>query len=88
MVSRALGAAKKAVLSMLAHKGEGRRVDVIEDLHRWHWEFTEPMPSLAEVWAIETADYPPLTLPPTDLQKPNQPVHFMPLDCDGDRFLE
>jgi hypothetical protein len=34
--------------------------DPIGRLHRLHLDVHEPMPELAQVWAIETADYPPL----------------------------
>ena len=35
-------------------------------LHRLHLDALEPMPEMAEIWAIETADYPPLYFRPIE----------------------
>jgi hypothetical protein len=40
--------------------------DPIGRLQRLHVEVHEPMPELAQVWAIETANYPPLYSRPSE----------------------
>jgi hypothetical protein len=46
--------------------------DPIGRLLRLHLVVLEPMPEMAEIWAIETADYPPLYLRPLEeLEAPN-----------------
>ena len=44
--------------------------DPIGRLHRLHLDVQEPMPEIAQVWAIETADYPP---PYSRSQAPTEP---------------
>ena len=57
--------AKTYALEIVKGIRPGRVVDdPIGRLHRLHLDALEPMPSLSEVWAIETADYPPLTPSP------------------------
>jgi hypothetical protein len=44
--------------------------DPIGRLHRLHVDVREPMPEMARIWAIETADYPPLySRPPSESPK-------------------
>jgi hypothetical protein len=45
--------------------------DPIGRLLRLHLEVLEPMPVMAEIWAIETADYPPLYSRPLEELDPN-----------------
>ena len=53
--------AKTYALEMVKGIRPGRMVaDPIGRLLRLHLDVLEPMPEMAEIWAIETADYPPL----------------------------
>jgi hypothetical protein len=56
--------------------------DPIGRLHRLHLDAHEPMPEMAQVWATETADYPPLYSRPSRLSESpkggNYPLEFYP----------
>ena len=58
---RANPKAKTYALEMVKGIRPGKVIaDPIGRLHRLHLDVHEPMPELAQVWAIETANYPPL----------------------------
>ena len=60
-----LPAAKKYIIEMIQGIRSGTKiVDPIRRLHVLNVDAIEPMPTLAEVWAMETANYPPPTWPP------------------------
>jgi hypothetical protein len=65
--------AKTYALEMVKAIRPGKiTADPIGRLLRLHLDVLEPMPERAEVWAIETADYPPLYLRSLDeLEAPN-----------------
>src|SRR5262245_19569107 len=59
-----LAKAKAYAIEMVKGIRPGKVVsDPIRNLHCLHLKFAEP--SIAEIWAIETSDYPPLTMPRT-----------------------
>src|SRR5262245_37982237 len=59
--------AKTYALEMVKGIRPGKVItDPIGRLHRLHLDVLEPMPELAQVWAIETADYPLLCSKPLE----------------------
>jgi hypothetical protein len=55
-------AARQYVVEMIKGIRPGKSLaDPIRHLHKLQVDLAEPMPTLAEVRAIETANYPPLT---------------------------
>ena len=59
--------AKIYALEMARGIRQGKVIaDPIGRLHRLHLDVHEPMPEMAQVWAIETADYPPLYSRPSE----------------------
>jgi len=53
--------AKRYALEMVEGIRPGKVIaDPIGRLHRLHIDVHEPMPEMAQVWATETADYPPV----------------------------
>jgi hypothetical protein len=61
-----LNPAKRYAIEMLSGIRSGFVIaDPIWQLHRYHYDALEPMPSFAEVCAIERADFPPLYRTPT-----------------------
>lgn len=59
--------ARTYALEMVNGIRPGRVIaDAIGRLHRLHVDVHEPMPELAQVWAIETANYPPLYSRPSE----------------------
>ena len=80
--------AKAYAMEMVKGVRPGKLVeDTIGRLLRLHLDALEPMPSLAQVWAIETANYPSLTrfLPTEDCRVNATPaLHFPPEDCKLD----
>jgi len=59
--------AKIYALEMARGIRQGKVIaDPIGRLHRLHLDLHEPMPEMAQVWAIETADYPPLYSRPSE----------------------
>ena len=59
--------AKTYALEMVKGVRPGKLIaDTIGRLHRLRLDVEEPMPEMAQVWAIETADYPPLYSRPSE----------------------
>ena len=58
--------------------------DPLGRLLRLHLDVLEPMPEMAEIWAIETADYPPLySTPLEELEAPNSADYRLEYYPDG-----
>src|SRR5262245_5531478 len=78
-----LAKAKAYAIEMVKGIRPGKVItDPIRNLHHLHLKFAEPLPSIAEVWAIETANYPPLTTP-TIKTEAVFPDYFLEYDESG-----
>ena len=80
-----LAKAKGYAIEMVKGIRPGKVItDPIRNLHHLHLKFAEPTPSLAEIWAIETSDYPPLTMRRTvsviEAQSADCPLEYYPDD--------
>jgi hypothetical protein len=75
--------ARKYALEMVKGIRAGKVADdPIGRLHRLCLDALEPIPGMAEILAIERADFPPLYLRPTgDLPAPESPKTDCPLEC-------
>jgi hypothetical protein len=80
-----LAKAKAYAIEMVKRIRPGKVItDPIRNLHRLHLKFAEPMLSIAEIWSIETANYPPLTMPP--ISAPDNKFQGDPLEYYEDGF--
>ena len=73
--------AKKTAVELYRSKAKGKPLDWIAELNQIaarEVDRAEPMPTLAEVVAIERANFPPLTMPPRPpaLQGDDYPLEY------------
>jgi hypothetical protein len=77
--------AKAYALEMVKGVWDGRIVKgPIAHLNRLYVHANEPMPTLAEIWAIETSNYPPLTQP--NVVSEPLPAGDYPITFDSDGY--